>query len=313
MQRYRRFSDALTEKFGKRIHKVSLKAGFTCPNRDGILATGGCIYCNDLSLIPSTYDPEDSIREQLRKGMDYIRRKNGAEGFIAYFQSNSNTYLPELWTGHGLDQALKDLEELYRSAIVPGVKGLAIGTRPDCVQEPILDIIKRISEDIPVWVEYGLQSVHDRTLDLINRGHSFKVFVDAVHRTVEKGISVVAHIILGLPGESHDDMRETARVLSRLPVDGIKIHSLHALKGTELEKWYMDGRWKPMSQNDYVSLVVDVLEQLPSQMVVHRLTAESPRIMIEAPQWCGNKHAVLNAIKKELERRDTYQGAKHVG
>jgi len=313
MHRYRRLSDALRDKFGKKIHKVSLKAGFTCPNRDGLLATGGCIYCNDLSLMPSNYDPKDSIREQLRKGMDYIRRKNGAEGFIAYFQSNSNTYLPELWTGQGSAQALMVLEELFRSAIIPGVNGLAIGTRPDCVQEPILDLIKRISKDIPIWVEYGLQSVHDRTLDLINRRHSFKVFVDAVHRTVERGLSVVAHIILGLPGESPDDMLETARVLSGLPVDGIKIHSLHALRGTELEKWYLDGRWIPMSRNDYVSLVVDVLELLAPQMVIHRLTAESPRSMIAAPEWCGDKHAVLNAINKELERRDTCQGAKHVG
>jgi len=313
MQRYRRLSDALRDKFGKRIHKVSLKAGFTCPNRDGRLAKGGCIYCNDSSLIPSTYDPKDSVREQLRKGMDYIRKKNGAEGFIAYFQSNSNTYLPELWTGQGSDQAIRGLEELFRSAIIPGVNGLAIGTRPDCVQEPILDVIKRISEDIPVWVEYGLQSVHDRTLDLINRHQKFKAFADAVQRTVERGISVVAHIILGLPGECPDDMFETARVLSRLPVDGIKIHSLHALKGTELEKWYLDGRWKPMSRDEYVSLVVDVLELLSPQMVIHRLTAESPRSMIAAPAWCGDKHAVLNAIKKELDRRDTFQGAKHVG
>jgi len=317
MQRYRRLSEALRERFGQSVHKVSLRAGFTCPNRDGLLGTGGCIYCNDSSLIPTTYDPRDAIREQLSKGMEYIRKRYEAEGFIAYFQSNTNTYLPEVWDTHGTEgagRAVEGLEALFRSALAfPEVKGLAIGTRPDCVQEPILDVLERISRSTYLWMEYGLQSIHEKTLQLINRCHTFETFAGAVHRTKKRGIPVVAHIILGLPEETRDDMLETARALSRLPVDGIKIHSLHAVRGTGLEKWYREGRWTPMTPEGYSSLVVDFLEFLPPTMVVHRLTAESPRSLIVAPEWCGKKSAVLRMIRDTMETRDTYQGRHYDG
>lgn len=313
-QRYRRLSDVLRERYKMRVRKVSIKAGFTCPNRDGRVGIGGCIYCSDGSLTPSTYDPMDSVTEQLQKGIAHACRKKKARGFIAYFQSNTNTYLPGVWEGKNGDRAVGRLEGLLRAAAgVPGIVELAVGTRPDCVQDPILDMLRRVHNDVPLWVEFGLQSIHNRTLRLINRCHTFEDFQSAVYRTGIRGIRVVVHIILGLPGETRDDMIQTARVLSWLPISGIKIHSLHAVKGTALEKWHADGRWSPLTLNDYVSRVVDVLEVLPPKMIIHRLTAESPRHLIVAPGWCADKQRVLRRIWDELEKRDTWQGREYIG
>lgn len=300
-KRYHDLKSYWRNRFGCRVHKLPIDAGFTCPNRDGRLVTGGCIYCDGRGSALRQAGELPSVSEQIRRGKEYYRRRGKAEKFVAYFQTFTNTYAP-----------LDRLRALYDEALAEeDVIGLSIGTRPDCVSDETIALIRSYAERHHVWLELGLQSIHDRTLRAINRGHDAATFLDAVRRTGGGPIRICAHIIAGLPGESHEEMMETARAIAGLPIQGIKIHNLLALRGTALGTRYEQGELSMMSREQYVTTVCDLLEILPPEMVVQRLTADGYREIFLGPQWAANKLAVLNAINQELERRDSFQGRRY--
>src|SRR5215471_7691045 len=223
-RRYYALSRFLRERFGAKVYRVTIDAGFTCPNVDGTVAVGGCVYCDNRSFSPNRRLPRATVREQVQRGVAILQKRYGAERFIAYFQAATNTYAP-----------VSKLRRLYDEALTHSdVVGLAIGTRPDCVPDPVLELIQEFARDRYVCLELGLQTVHDRSLDWMNRGHHMDAFYDAVTRCQGRGLDLCAHVILGLPGESHEDMMETARVLACLPVQAVKIHNLHVVKDTPL-------------------------------------------------------------------------------
>lgn len=288
--------------FGGRVYKLPIDAGFTCPNRDGTVAAGGCIYCDGRGSRLRQAGPLPPVSEQIARGQAYYRKHRQAFKFIAYFQTSTSTYGP-----------LDHLKRLYDEALAQqDVIGLSVGTRPDCVPDPVIGLLEGYAQKQHVWLEFGLQSMHDRTLNLINRGHSRAIFEDAVQRAAGKGIHICVHIIVGLPGESRQEILETARFLAALPIQGIKIHALLVLRGTALGKHYEDGLIAMMTREEYVHTVCDILEILPPEMVIQRLTADGYRDIFLAPQWAANKMEVLNAIDRELERRGTWQG-RHAG
>ncbi|HNS55268.1 MAG TPA: TIGR01212 family radical SAM protein, partial [Syntrophales bacterium] len=285
-KRYRDFKSFLVERFGCRVYKLQIDAGFTCPNRDGTLAAGGCAYCDGRGSALRLKGPLPPVEEQIRAGKALYRNLRGAAKFIAYFQTFTNTYAP-----------VERLRAIYDEALAqPDVVGLSVGTRPDCVDDDTLRLLEGCAKRSHVWVEYGLQSIHDRTLKRINRGHDAAAFVEAVRRTAGRGLFICAHVILGLPGETRADMLETARAVAALPIDGIKVHSLLALRGTEVGRLFEEGKIELMTQEDYVSAVCDVLELLPPSVVVQRITAEGYRDIYLGPDWAQNKLKVLNAI-----------------
>ncbi len=297
-RRFHGFNHVLKETFGTRVYKIGLRLEFTCPNRDGNVAVGGCIYCNNASHTPESYRPRESVTAQLRQGADAVRKRHRAERFIAYFQSYTNTY----------DSASK-LEKLYREALAfPGVIGLSISTRPDCIPNDVLDLLTDVSRDTYLWLELGLESMHDRTLKWVNRGHGLDEFVAAVERCKARGLRVCTHLILGFPGESRADMLAAAPFLNRLGIDGVKLHNLHVIKNTALEKIYAAHPFEIFRQDEYVALVVDFLELLDPATVIHRLTGETYRALTVAPDWSVNKIGVHNAITQMLAARDTWQG-----
>lgn len=299
-KRYLTFNQHLQQTFGEKVYKVTIDAGFTCPNRDGTLGTGGCIYCYGKRVSQRLVDPT-SIKEQIRQGQDAIRQRYKAQKFLAYFQSYTNTYAaPEV------------LENLYRSALAEeDIVGLTIGTRPDCVDESVLDMIEHLAQESYLWIEYGLQSIHHNTLKTINRGHGFSEFLDAVIRTKRrKGLKICTHVILGLPRESKEEMLETAKTLSVLHVDGVKIHSAHVLKGTPLEEMYLNGEYQVLKLPEYVDIVCDFLEYLSPEIVIHRLIGDAPKSRYVAPEWCLHKSEALRQIDLELERRNSWQGKR---
>jgi radical SAM protein (TIGR01212 family) len=294
------FNDYLKDKFGERIQRLSLNAGFTCPNRDGKVSDEGCIYCNDEGFSPFAKS-HLSLKQQIRKSMDYANKRYKAKKFIAYFQNATNTYAP-----------LKKLKKSYDTIKeFPDIVGLFISTRPDCIDEKRLDLIKSYSKDYDVWIEYGLQSIHDRTLKFINRGHTFHDFIKAVEATAERDIKIGVHVILGLPGETEEDMRRTAKKIAKLPVSGIKFHALHVLKNTKLEQFYEDDRIELLSFKKYVSAVCDFLEITSPLCVVFRLVSDARDDFLTAPKWINRKSEVITAIKEEFKRRGTKQGAKY--
>jgi radical SAM protein (TIGR01212 family) len=297
-KRYNAFNHVLKDKFGARVYKVSLRLDFTCPNRDGTVAVGGCVYCNNASHTPEAYRPRRSVSEQLRQGADAVRKRHRAQKFIAYFQSYTNTY----------DSASK-LEKLYREALdFPGVVGLSISTRPDCVPGDVLDLLTDLSRETYLWLELGLESMHDRTLKWVNRGHGLREFVDAVEKCKARGLRICSHLIFGFPGESRDDMLASAPLLNRLGIDGIKLHNLHVIKNTALEKIYHARPFEIFSKDEYVALVADFLELLSPEIVIHRLTGETYRALTVLPEWTVDKIGVHNAITHKLVERDTWQG-----
>jgi len=297
-KRYYDFKSFLINKFGCRVYKLQIDAGFTCPNRDGTLSTGGCAFCDGRGSRLRQRGPLPSLSEQIRQGKEYYRRHRKAEKFIAYFQTFTNTY-----------GSYEKLKSLYDEALAQDdVAGLAVGTRPDCVPDEVIGLFEGYARDYHVWLEYGLQSIHEKTLKSINRGHGHEAFLNAVRRTAGRNIRTCAHIIVGLPGESHEDILETARVVAGLPVSGIKIHLLLALKGTVIGDLYEKNEIKMIKKEEYVSTVCDILEILPPEMVIQRLTSDGYRDIYLAPQWGINKMDVLNSIDKEMERRDSYQG-----
>ena len=262
--RYYDLNTYLKKIFGCRVQKISLDAGLTCPNRDGSISTGGCIYCNSRGSGTNAFKEGLSITEQINKGKTFLRRRYKAKKFIAYFQSFSNTYGP-----------YEKLKELYEEALaIDDIVGLSIGTRPDCIDESILSLLEHYAKNKLVWLEYGLQSIHDKTLEFINRGHDADCFKSALELTKDRGINICAHVILGLPFEDRADMLDTAGAVADMKIDGIKIHLLYVVKGTRMEKLYMENKYKCLKQEEYANLVCDFLELLPPGMVIQRLTGE---------------------------------------
>jgi hypothetical protein len=272
--RYYDLNSYLRSIFGCRVQKISLDAGLTCPNRDGTISTGGCIYCNSRGSGTGAYSQGLSVTDQIVKGKAFLRKRYKAEKFIAYFQSFSNTYGPH-----------ERLLELYDEACaVDDIVGLSIGTRPDCIDESLLALFERYAENLLVWIEYGLQSVHDKTLAFINRGHDVNCFIKAVEATKNRGIKICAHVILGLPFEHRNDMLATAKAIGAMGIDGIKIHLLYVVKGTVMETLYREGRYRCLAQEEYAELVCDFLELLPPDMVIQRLTGDPHPGELVAPQ-----------------------------
>ena len=299
-RRFNSFNAILRERFNARVYKIGLRLDFTCPNRDGKVAVGGCIYCNNASHTAKTYQPRMSVTAQLDQGALALQKRHQAEKYIAYFQSYSNTY----------DDIAK-LEQLYGEALeFPGVIGLSIATRPDCLGEDVLELLSRLSRQTYLWLEVGLESMYDRTLAWVNRGHGLSEYIDAVRRAQARGLRLCTHLILGFPGESRAQMLATAALFNRLGIDGVKLHNLHVIKNTQLEKYYHLGQVPLLSREQYVDLVLDFVELLDPKIVMHRLSAETYREITVAPEWSVDKRGVHNAIVKALARRDTWQG-KH--
>jgi len=297
-KRYNDLNSYFRSIFGCRVQKITIDAGFSCPNRDGKISTGGCIFCNARGSGTGAHLKGQSVTDQILAGKMALSRRYKAKKFIAYFQSFTNTYAP-----------LDRLKSLYEEALsIDEVVGLSIGTRPDCVDEPVLKLIESYAKTHLIWIEYGLQSVHDRSLTLINRGHDFKCLKDAVEATLNRGIKICAHVILGLPQEKRKHMIETAKAISELEIDGIKIHLLYVIKGTELERLYRQGAYKCLKQQQYVDLVCDFLERIPQDMVIQRLTGDPHLEELVAPRWSVNKAQTLFMIKETLENRDSWQG-----
>ncbi len=301
--RYYPFSYFLKEKFPFKVHKISIHAGFTCPNRDGLVGIGGCTYCANESFSPNVGETIMPIKEQVEKGMRFLKRRYGAEKFIAYFQAFTNTYADVDTLKTRYEEALFDKD----------IIGLSIGTRPDCITDEVLNLINSYTEKYHVWIEYGLQSMHDRTLRLINRGHDYKAFKDAVLRTKDKeNIKICAHVILGLPGEDWDDMMKTAQAVSSLGIDGIKLHHLYIAKNTAMANEYFKGNVKTMKVEEYVSLVCDFLERISPDIVIQRLVGDTHGNFLISPIWHMSKGEVFSAITEELRRRNSYQGARYI-
>jgi hypothetical protein len=286
--------------FGCTVYKLQIDAGFTCPNRDGKVAYGGCIYCDGRGSKLRQQGPLPTVSRQIQDGKSHYGKIRGAGRYIAYFQTFTNTYGP-----------VNHLKAIYDEALAhEDVIGLSVGTRPDCVPDPVLDLLQEYAEHRHVWLEFGLQSIHDRTLRALNRGHTAEQFLDAVRRTAGRGIHLCVHIIAGLPGETRDDTLATARALAALPIQGIKIHCLLALRGTAMGRDYEQGRLTLISREDYIGTVCDVLEILSPGIVIQRLTADGYRDIFLGPSWAAHKLDVLNGIDRELARRGTYQGSR---
>lgn len=299
MKRYTTFTEELRHLFGCRVQRVSLDAGFTCPNRDGSIGVGGCSFCGERGAAAVGVPQELPVAEQLKSSKDYLRDKFRAKKFLAYFQAYSNTY-----------GTVSELQRYYEIALKdPDVVGMIIGTRPDCLPEPVLELLERLHRQTYLWVELGMQTMHDHTLQSINRGHDHGCLVESVRRCKQHGLRVCLHLILGLPGESREDMLESVREVNRLGVDGIKLHHLHILKGSRLEAAYQRGEVALLEREEYVGLVCDALELLNSKIVVHRLLGDG-RTELVAPDWSRRKLEVLNSIDAELTKRNSRQGSR---
>lgn len=299
-KRYNQFSAYLKNKFGAKVYKITIDAGFSCPNRDGTISTGGCIFCDESGSFSQAHSNLLSIEEQVKTGAETLSRRFKAEKFMSYFQAYTNTYRP-----------VNELQKIYDASLNhKDVVGLSIGTRPDCVDDEKLKLISSYKDDYYTWVEYGLQSVHDKTLKRINRGHDYDTFLRAYERTKEFGINVCVHVIFGL-WETHDEIMQTAQTLAKLGVDGVKIHMLVALENTKLAQIYNEGGLELLSEDEYISTVCDFLEYMPKTTTIHRLAGNGLKKELIAPRWIGKKLDCLNKIDREFIRRDSYQGIKY--
>lgn len=297
--RYDSFGRHLRTTFARRIFKIPIDAGFTCPNIDGTVARGGCSFCDNRSFAPNARGAPRSIEDQLQSGMARYRRRFRAEGFIAYFQAFTNTHAP-----------VERLRVLYdRALALPDVVGLAIATRPDCVPEPVLELLGEYHRRTYLWLEYGLQTIHDATLAALNRWHTYAQFVDAVTRARARGLRLSAHLILGLPGETRAMMLASAAAVAQLALDGVKIHHLYLSPNTALEQQHRRTPLALLALPDYVALVCDVLERLPPRMVIERLMGELDGPYVAAPRWGESKARITARIEAELLRRGTRQGS----
>ncbi|HSI67471.1 MAG TPA: TIGR01212 family radical SAM protein [Planococcus sp. (in: firmicutes)] len=302
-KRYYTWNRLLRDHFGCKVMKIALDAGFDCPNRDGTVAHGGCTFCSVAGSGDFAGDRVDSIPVQFEKIKNTMHQKWKDGKYMAYFQAYTNTHAP-----------LPVIKEKFEAALKQeGVVGLSIATRPDCLPEDVVEYLAELNERTYLWVELGLQTVHERTALLINRAHDYEEYKQGVAKLRKHGIRVCSHIINGLPLEDHEMMMETAREVAKLDVQGIKIHLLHLLKGTPMVKQYEKGMVEFLEKEQYISLVADQLEVIPPEMVVQRITGDGPINLMIGPMWSVNKWDVLNGIDAELESRGSWQGKFHLG
>ena len=288
----------LKERFGEKVYKLTLNGGMSCPNRDGKLGTGGCIFCSAGGSGDFAGDPAQSIDRQIAQQKELICKKRPVNTFIAYFQAYTNTYAP-----------VEYLRALFTQALShPEVAALSIGTRPDCLGEDVLDLLSQLNRIKPVWVELGLQTIHPATARYIRRGYPLSCFEEAVKNLHARDLDIIVHTILGLPGETTEQMLQTISFLNHQPIQGIKMQLLHVLKGTDLADDYLAGKFSVLSQEAYVDLVISCLEHLSPDIVVHRITGDGPRDLLIAPLWSSAKRTVLNEIHHQMKERNTWQG-----
>ena len=294
------YGSYLRRRFGVRISKVNVDAGFTCPNRDGSKGTGGCIYCNNVSFSPKGTQSAVPLEEQMAAGMAYHRMRLGSDKFIIYFQKYTNTYA-----------SVELLSDLYHQALNhPDVIGISVGTRPDSLSDEALELLTDIARTKYVCLELGLQSMDDAILNRINRGHTLDDFVTSVNRAAGRNFDICAHLIHGFPGESAADFLKTAGLLAGLPIDSIKLHQLHAVEGTELAELYRRGEFKPLTLDAYITTIADFLELLPPRISIQRLYGSAPLAISVAPQWGLKNNQMWYAIVNELTRRGSWQGRR---
>jgi uncharacterized protein len=307
-QRFFTYNQYIQWRFEQRIHRVTIDAGFTCPNRDGTIASGGCTYCNNDGFSPASQlfrakiylKPTVPVQKQIDNQIPYLKKRFHTERFLAYFQAYSNTYAP-----------VKELENLYNEALThPNIIGLAVGTRPDCVDEEKLKLLENIAQNNYVSIEYGCESIYDRTLEWVNRAHDYRCFVDTVHATAGRNIDITAHIILGFPTETRNEMVAMADALSQLPIDFIKIHNLHIVEKTALAAMYQSEPFHVFEKDEYIQIVSDFVERLSPRIGIQRLYGDAPKDMLIAPQWLTSGNEMAQWVQDELVRRNSYQGSK---
>lgn len=292
---YLTYADFLTRHISGKVQKIAVDAGFTCPNRDGTLGTRGCAFCDNRSFVPPYCDPSDSISEQLRKGVDFFRRKYPAMRFLAYFQAHTNTYAP-----------LPDLRRRYEEALsADGVVGLVVATRPDCLPDDVLDLLAELSQRAFVQIEVGVETVHDRTLRLIGRGHDYASAADTVRRAAKCGLHVGIHMILGLPGETRNDILQQAQTIAVLPIETLKLHQLQVLRRTPMERLYQScpEMFPTFTPQEYAALVLDYLAFIPPSVAIDRFLNQSPPGMLARPGWGLKNHEFIVILHNEAARR----------
>lgn len=295
------FGQYMLKQQGQRVHKIAINAGFTCPNRDGSKGVGGCTFCNNRSFNPND-QASVSISSQINAGRQVIPKRTGARLYIAYFQAYTNTYDRVEYLAEQYEQALAEKD----------IIGLSIGTRPDCVPDEVLELLCSYRDQgHEVWLELGLQSSHDDTLQKVNRGHSFAEYETAVTAANRLGLPVCTHLILGLPGEDYDRMQQSLNRVLELGVQGLKFHPLHIVKGTQLARQWRQGEYQPLTMDEYIMMACSLIEQTPEDVIFHRITGTANADLLLAPQWCSKKWAVINGIENELIKRQGYQG-KHL-
>ena len=288
----------LRERFGEKVYKVTLNGGMSCPNRDGKLGTRGCIFCSAGGSGDFAADSSLSITEQIDRQISILSAKRPIHKYIAYFQAFTNTYAP-----------VEYLEKIFTEALAhPGIAALSIGTRPDCLGKDVIALLSRLNRQKPVWVELGLQTIHEKTAAYIRRGYPLSCFEDAVRRLRSEDIEVIVHTILGLPGESTQDILNTMKYLNRQDIQGIKLQLLHVLRGTDLASDYEKGLFRTYERDEYISLVISCLEHLRPDMVIHRITGDGPKDLLIAPLWASRKREVLNLLHHQMKENHNYQG-----
>ncbi|MCX7190289.1 MAG: TIGR01212 family radical SAM protein [Methylotenera sp.] len=294
------YGQNLLKRYGKRVHKIALDAGFTCPNRDGTKGTGGCTFCNNVSFSPNA-DSRLDVPRQIAKARLAIAKRTRARHFIAYFQAYTNTYAD-----------IAELEILYRNALAqPDVIGISVGTRPDCVSTAVLDLLESLrNEGLEIWLELGLQSAFDDTLERVNRGHTLAEYRETAIATRARGIPLCTHLIIGLPGEDEHHYHATLDTVLDIGVDGLKLHPLHVVKHTVLAYQWRRGGYQPLTQADYIRIAADLIERTPQHIIFHRVTATASKDILLAPEWCSQKWNILNGIEKELRQRGTRQSSR---
>ena len=290
---YYSLNQYLRDTFGQKVYKIAIDGGFTCPNRDGTLDTRGCIFCSGAGSGEFAQDHRETIASQIAKGKERVAGKIQNGKYIAYFQAFTNTYAP-----------VSRLRKMYEEAMAQeDIVALSIATRPDCLSPEVMELLEKCNQRMPVWVELGLQTIHERTAQYIRRGYSLSVFDDAVRRLRQAGLSVIVHVILGLPGESREDMLQTVDYVGKSGVDGIKLQLLHVIQGTDLEQEYRQGRLRVMELEEYVQLVADCIAVLPNDMVIHRMTGDGDKKTLVAPLWSADKKRVLNRLNQVIRER----------
>lgn len=295
---YRSLDYMLRERFGEKVYKVTLNGGMSCPNRDGTFGTRGCIFCSEGGSGDFAADVSLSVTEQIESQIALLSAKRPIQKYIAYFQAYTNTYAP-----------VEYLRKIFKEAMShPGIVALSVGTRPDCLGEEVLDLLEELNRIKPVWIELGLQTIHEKTAQYIRRGYRLSCFDQAVENLRKRNIEVIVHTILGLPGESREEILETMRYLNKKDIQGIKLQLLHVLKGTDLAYDYLAGRFHVYEREEYLALLIECLENLDPEIVIHRITGDGPKDLLIAPLWASRKREVLNLLHHQMKEQNSYQG-----